>query len=136
MDTTKCPNCGHPKDLSAPECIKCGIIFAKYHTPEDRMNRVQEKMRCDDISYRIIGDDMQIVEIELDPGETVIAEAGAMNYMGNGISFEAKMGDGSQPDQGVLGKLMSRRIGLEFAKSACRKPIWQQPASMVLLLTR
>jgi len=107
MDTTKCPNCGHPKDLSAPECIKCGVIFAKYHTPEERMNRVQENMKCDDINYRIIGDDMQIVEIELDPGETVIAEAGAMNYMDNGISFEAKMGDGSQPDQGVLGKLMS-----------------------------
>ena len=107
MDTTQCPNCGHPRDLSSAECIKCGIIFAKYHTSEDRMNRVKENMKCDDIRYRIMGDDMQIVEVELDPGETVIAEAGAMNYMDNGIGFEAKMGDGSQPDQGVLGKLMS-----------------------------
>lgn len=57
------------------------------------------------IDYKIIGDDMQAVEIELDPGETVIAEAGAMNYMEEGIVFEAKMGDGTEADQGVMGKL-------------------------------
>lgn len=50
---------------------------------------------------------MQIVEVELDPGETVIAEAGAMNYMEDGIAFEAKMGDGSNPQEGFFGKLMS-----------------------------
>jgi len=49
---------------------------------------------------------MQIVEVELDPGETVIAEAGAMNYMDDQITFEAKMGDGSQPNQGLFGKLL------------------------------
>ena len=48
---------------------------------------------------------MQMVEIELDPGETVVAEAGAMNYLEEGIDFQAKMGDGSEPDQGVMGKL-------------------------------
>jgi len=58
------------------------------------------------IDFEIIGSDLQIVEVELDPGETVIAEAGAMNYMEDGISFEAKMGDGSQADNGLLGKLM------------------------------
>ncbi len=58
------------------------------------------------LDYEIIGDDIQIVEVELDPGETVIAEAGAMNYMDDGISFEAKMGDGSAADSGLLGKLM------------------------------
>jgi uncharacterized protein (TIGR00266 family) len=63
-------------------------------------------MRSHEIDYQIIGDDMQIVEIELDPGETVIAEAGAMNYMESGITFEAKMGDGSNPDEGFLGKLL------------------------------
>jgi len=57
------------------------------------------------VDYRLVGDDMQMVEIELDPGETVIAEAGAMNYMEDGIRFEAKMGDGANPDAGVLGKL-------------------------------
>ena len=49
---------------------------------------------------------MQVVSIELDPQETVIAEAGAMNWMDPEISFEAKMGDGSQPDKGLLGKLL------------------------------
>lgn len=49
---------------------------------------------------------MQVVEIELDPAETVIAEAGAMNWMDDGISFEAKMGDGSQPERGLFGKLI------------------------------
>jgi uncharacterized protein (TIGR00266 family) len=59
------------------------------------------------IDYDIIGDDMQIVEIELDPGETIIAEAGAMNYMEDDISFEAKMGDGSNPNEGVFNKLLN-----------------------------
>ena len=38
-------------------------------------------MKCHEVDYKIIGDDMQIVEVELDPEETVIAEAGAMNYL-------------------------------------------------------
>ncbi len=61
--------------------------------------------RCHEITYEIYGDDMQVVEVELDPGEIVVAEAGAMNYMEDGIHFEARMGDGSQPDAGVFGKL-------------------------------
>jgi uncharacterized protein (TIGR00266 family) len=64
-------------------------------------------MQSHEVDYEIFGDDMQIVEIELDPGETVIAEAGAMNYMDDGISFEAKMGDGSKADEGMLGKLLN-----------------------------
>ena len=60
-----------------------------------------------EVDYQVLEDDIQIVEVELDPGETVIAEAGAMNYMEDGITFEAKMGDGSQPDSGFFGKLMS-----------------------------
>jgi len=64
-------------------------------------------VRSHEVDYEILGDDIQIVEVELDPGETVIAEAGAMNYMEQGIEFEAKMGDGSQPDEGIMGKLLS-----------------------------
>ena len=64
-------------------------------------------MQCHTVDYEIIGSDMQIVEVELDPGETVVAEAGAMNYMGDGITFEAKMGDGSNTDDGIMGKLLS-----------------------------
>lgn len=62
--------------------------------------------QCHEVDYKILGDDMQMVEVELDPGETVIAEAGAMNYMDDGISFEAKMGDGSEANAGLMGKLM------------------------------
>ncbi|CAN5215069.1 TIGR00266 family protein [soil metagenome] len=63
--------------------------------------------RCHEVDYEIFGDDMQIVEVELDPGEIVIAEAGAMNYLEADISFEAKMGDGSRPNDGVMGKLLA-----------------------------
>ena len=49
---------------------------------------------------------MQVVEVELDPGETVIAEAGAMNWMDNGISFEARMGDGSRPSEGLMSQML------------------------------
>jgi uncharacterized protein (TIGR00266 family) len=64
-------------------------------------------MTSHDIDYKIIGDDIQFVEIELDPGETVIAEAGAMVYMEEGIAFDVKMGDGSVPNQGLMDKLLS-----------------------------
>jgi uncharacterized protein (TIGR00266 family) len=64
-------------------------------------------MKCHEVDYEILGDDMQIVEVELDPGETVIAEAGAMNYMEEGITFEARMGDGSKANEGVMGKLLN-----------------------------
>jgi len=64
-------------------------------------------MKCHEVDYQIFGDDMQIVEIELDPAEVVIAEAGAMNYMEEGISFETKMGDGSRPSGGIMDSLMN-----------------------------
>lgn len=63
-------------------------------------------MQCHEVDYEIFGDDMQVVEVELDPEETVIAEAGAMNWMDDGIQFEARMGDGSKPNQGFFEKLM------------------------------
>jgi uncharacterized protein (TIGR00266 family) len=64
-------------------------------------------MQCHEVDYDILGNDMQIVEVELDPGETVVAEAGAMNYMQEGITFEARMGDGSTPNEGIMGKLLN-----------------------------
>ncbi len=63
-------------------------------------------MKCHEVDYEILGDDLQMVEIELDPSETVIAEAGAMNYMDETIEFEAKLGDGSSPDQGFFSKVL------------------------------
>lgn len=64
-------------------------------------------MRCHNVDYAIFGDDMQVVEVELDPREAVVAEAGAMNWMEPGINFEAKMGDGSSVDDGFMKKLFS-----------------------------
>jgi len=64
-------------------------------------------MRCHEVDFEILGQDMQIVEVELDPSETVIAEAGAMNYMEDGITFEARMGDGSAANEGLLGKMLN-----------------------------
>ncbi len=63
-------------------------------------------MRAHEIDYKIYGDDMQVVAVELDPGETVIAEAGAMNWMDPDIQFESKMGDGAKPEKGLFGKLL------------------------------
>jgi uncharacterized protein (TIGR00266 family) len=57
------------------------------------------------LDYEILGTSAQSVEIILDPGETVIAEAGGMKYMTDGIRFETRMGDGAA--SGVLGKLWS-----------------------------
>jgi uncharacterized protein (TIGR00266 family) len=70
------------------------------------------EMDSHEIDYEILGDDIQLVEITLDPDETVIAEAGVMNYMEEDIVFAAKMGDGSKPEQGFLGKLgaMGKRM--------------------------
>ncbi|MCW5965376.1 MAG: TIGR00266 family protein [Bryobacterales bacterium] len=64
-------------------------------------------MYCHQVDYRIFGDDLQLVEVELDPGESVIAEAGAMAYMEDFIQFETKMGDGSNPNAGVMDKLFA-----------------------------
>ncbi|MCU0352945.1 MAG: TIGR00266 family protein [Cytophagales bacterium] len=66
-------------------------------------------MRSHEIDYKIIGEDIQIVEIDLDPNETVIAEAGAMIYMHDGMAFETKMGDGSAPNSGFMGML--KKVG-------------------------
>lgn len=60
-----------------------------------------------EIDYRIYGEEMQYVEIELDPGETAIAESGAFMMMEDGIVMETIFGDGSRPRQGILGKLVS-----------------------------
>lgn len=62
-------------------------------------------MKAHEIDYAVLGDDIQAVEIELDPGETVIAEAGAMNYMEEGITFASKMGDGTDANAGMMNKL-------------------------------
>ena len=63
-------------------------------------------MAMDVIDFQIYGAEMQFVEIELDPQEAAVAEAGAMMYMEDNIEMETIFGDGSQQQAGLLGKLM------------------------------
>jgi uncharacterized protein (TIGR00266 family) len=63
-------------------------------------------MKNHEIDYKIYGDDMQFVEVELDPHETVVAEAGSLMMMEDGIHMETIFGDGSQ-STGLMGKLFS-----------------------------
>ncbi|MAJ31349.1 MAG: TIGR00266 family protein [Flavobacteriaceae bacterium] len=64
-------------------------------------------MNAHEIDFEIYGEEMQYVEIELDPQEAVIAEAGGFMMMDQGIEMNTIFGDGSQQDSGVLGKLFS-----------------------------
>jgi len=59
-----------------------------------------------EVDYKVFGDDMQFVEIELDPGEAALAEAGGMMYMDDGIQMETIFGDGSGQSSGLLGTLL------------------------------
>src|SRR4026208_245266 len=59
-----------------------------------------------EIEYKIIGEDLQYVEVELDPNEATVAEAGGMMYMDDGIEMETVFGDGSQQKTGFMGALM------------------------------
>jgi uncharacterized protein (TIGR00266 family) len=61
-----------------------------------------------EVDYEILGDDLQFVKIELDPGEAVVAEAGGMMYMEDGVTMETIFGDGSQQSQqgGFMGALL------------------------------
>lgn len=72
----------------------------------------------DVIDYQIFGDDMQFVEIELDPKEAVVGEAGAMFYMEDEIQMETIFGDGSASQSGLLGKLMGAGKRLVTGESA------------------
>jgi uncharacterized protein (AIM24 family) len=60
----------------------------------------------DVVDFKIYGDDMQYVEVELDPGEAALAEAGAMMYMEDGVGMETIFGDGSSAQRGFMDALM------------------------------
>ncbi|GAA5067481.1 TIGR00266 family protein [Lysobacter panacisoli] len=76
---------------------------AQMHTPPPPPSG---RSRSDDIDYRIVGNDMQFVEVELDPGESAIAEAGAMMYKDAAIQMDTVFGDGRHTGQG--GGLMDK----------------------------
>ena len=64
-------------------------------------------MNAHEIDYRIYGEEMQYVEIELDPQEAVVAEAGSFMMMDTDIKMDTIFGDGSKQDNSVLGKIFS-----------------------------
>lgn len=64
-------------------------------------------MQAHEIDYHIYGEEMQYVEIELDPQEAVVAEAGSFMMMDNGIHMDTIFGDGSNQSEGIMGKLFS-----------------------------
>ena len=64
-------------------------------------------MNAHEIDYQIFGEEMQYVEIELDPQEAVVAEAGSFMMMDSGIEMDTIFGDGSNQEKGILGKIFS-----------------------------
>ena len=128
-----CVNCGNQLPNGSRFCGNCGaqqgapaaapaqpVQYAQQAAPVQQTrqpalapNQMQKNgiifTRADVIDYEIFGDDMQLVEIELDPGESVLAEAGAMNYMDSRIKMETIFGDGSGADanKGFGSKLLS-----------------------------
>ncbi|MDH4290851.1 MAG: AIM24 family protein, partial [Aquincola sp.] len=63
-------------------------------------------MAMDDVDYEIKGSEMQFVEVELDPGEAAVGEAGSMMFMDAGIGMDTVFGDGSAQQGGLFGKLL------------------------------
>jgi len=80
-----CTACGY-KAGDAKFCPGCGAVLSG---DEERMKK------ADEVEYNIHGEDLQFVEIMLDPSETIIAEAGAMMYMDAAIKMNTIFGDGS-----------------------------------------
>lgn len=64
-------------------------------------------MKCHDVSFEIMGNDNQVVVVELDSQESVIAEAGSMLYLEEGIEFQSMLGDGSEPEEGFFDAMWS-----------------------------
>jgi len=81
-----------------------------------------------EVDYKIQGDDMQFVEIVLDPGEAVVAEAGAMMYLESGIEMQTIFGDGSSQQRDILDKLWGAGKRLLTGESLFMTVFWNQAA--------
>ena len=90
-----------PAAAAAPPAVSAPAAAAVARKPGQRAS--------DEIDYRIFGSDMQFVELELDPGESAIAEAGAMMYKEATVQLDTVFGDGSQASGGggFMNKLLS-----------------------------
>src|SRR5882762_35138 len=72
----------------------------------DEIRREPTMSKMHEVDYKVLGDDLQFVEIQLDPGEAVVAEAGAMMYLEEGIEMTTIFGDGSQARGDFIDKLV------------------------------
>jgi len=97
------------------------VLCANYGIPHEKFDKFLDFLRgkgftlidpaarprtlAHEIDFQIYGDDLQFVEVELDPGETAVAEAGVMMYMEPGIQMETIFGDGSAQSDSIMGKL-------------------------------
>ncbi len=68
---------------------------------------IRQMKKDHEIDYRIFGEEMQCVEVLLDPQETVLAESGSFMYMEDNIEMSTVFGDGSTKTGGIFGKLMT-----------------------------
>lgn len=118
-----CPNCSNPYIPGQKFCKSCGAKLeglaptqagtvnvpqpsgTAYVGPSAVGNRMR---KAHEVEFKIHGEDIQFVEIMLDPGETIIAEAGAMMYMDSAIKMDTIFGDGSGKESNdLMGKLFS-----------------------------
>ena len=86
-------------------------------------------MAMDVVDFEIKGAEMQFVEVELDPGEAAIGEAGSMMFMDAGIQMDTVFGDGSPPQGGLLGKLLGAGKRLVTGESLFTTVFTNQGAS-------
>ncbi len=115
-----CSNCGSQIEDGSKFCGSCGAPVQPTAAPQPYIlpqadyaqagggQRVRMK-RADEVEFTIHGEDLQFVEILLDPGETIVAEAGSMMYMDSAVRMDTIFGDGSGRDEGkgLMGKLAS-----------------------------
>jgi len=94
-----CVQCGAPLGSAAPAPAETSEVPA---APSAAANSGQRMRRAHEVEFKIYGEDLQFVEIMLDPQETIVAEAGAMMYMDSAIKMETIFGDGSGKAAGDL----------------------------------
>ena len=106
-----CSNCGAQLSPGTKFCQDCGTQTDDRSEQSGVTRQMDAKpmKKMDEVEFVIYGDDIQFVEIMLDPGETMVSEAGAMMYMDNAIETDTIFGDGSAKSQesGIGDKLMS-----------------------------
>lgn len=134
MSLVNCPNCGKQYHFNSQlagkqvRCQACGGMFQMPVINDEGLELVPAEpvgstnrgagsyvgkspppgaRKADVIDYQIFGDDMQYVEVTLDPGEMVLAEAGGMMFMTSGIKMETVFGDPSQQGQSFWGKMLT-----------------------------